>query len=86
MKAALSSHKSGVALNTSRERVALNTSRERDLRLDFCRGLALIIIFIDHVPDDPLSSWTLRNFSFCDAAEIRPDLWCDHLLGLRIAL
>ncbi|MGD0290317.1 MAG: OpgC domain-containing protein [Candidatus Binataceae bacterium] len=43
---------------------------ERDLRLDFCRGVALIIIFIDHVPDNPLSSWTLRNFSFCDAAEV----------------
>jgi hypothetical protein len=48
----------------------MNTHRDRDLRLDFCRGLALIIIFIDHVPDNPLSSWTLRNFSFCDAAEI----------------
>jgi hypothetical protein len=48
----------------------MNTSRERDLRLDFCRGLALIIIFIDHVPDNPLSNWTLRNFFFCDAAEI----------------
>lgn len=48
----------------------MNTNRDRDLRLDFCRGLALIIIFIDHVPDNPLSSWTLRNFSFCDAAEI----------------
>lgn len=44
--------------------------RERDLRLDFCRGIALIIIFIDHVPDNPLSNWTLRNFAFCDAAEI----------------
>ena len=44
--------------------------RERDLRLDFCRGLALIIIFIDHVPDNPLSNWTLRNFAFCDAAEV----------------
>src|SRR5258708_2251397 len=48
----------------------MNTSRERDLRLDFCRGLALIIIFIDHVPENPLSNWTLRNFAFCDAAEI----------------
>src|SRR5215472_18455249 len=45
-------------------------TRERDFRLDFCRGLALIIIFIDHVPDNPLSNWTLRNFAFCDAAEI----------------
>jgi hypothetical protein len=48
----------------------MNTSRERDLRLDFCRGFALIVIFIDHVPDNPLSHWTLRNFFFCDAAEI----------------
>jgi len=45
-------------------------TRERDLRLDFCRGIALIIIFIDHVPDNPLASCTLRNFAFCDAAEI----------------
>jgi hypothetical protein len=48
----------------------MNNRRERDFRLDFCRGLALIVIFIDHVPDNPLSNWTLRNFSFCDAAEI----------------
>ena len=46
------------------------TAHERDFRLDFCRGLALIVIFIDHVPDNPLSNWTLRNFAFCDAAEI----------------
>ena len=45
-------------------------ARERDLRLDFCRGLALIVIFIDHVPDNPLSNWTLKNFAFCDAAEV----------------
>jgi hypothetical protein len=43
---------------------------ERDYRLDFCRGLALIIIFIDHVPGNPLSNWTLRKFAFCDAAEV----------------
>ena len=45
-------------------------TRERDLRLDFCRGIALIIIFIDHVPGNPLANCTLRNFAFCDAAEI----------------
>lgn len=44
--------------------------RERDFRLDFCRGLALIVIFIDHVPDNPLAHWTLHNFAFCDAAEV----------------
>src|SRR5208282_3021005 len=43
---------------------------ERDFRLDFCRGVALIVIFIDHVPGNPLSNWTLRNFFFCDAAEV----------------
>jgi len=48
----------------------MKENSERDLRLDFCRGVALIIIFIDHVPGNPLSSWTLRNFSFCDAAEV----------------
>ncbi len=48
----------------------MKENRDRDYRLDFCRGIALIVIFIDHVPGNPLSSWTLRNFSFCDAAEI----------------
>jgi hypothetical protein len=47
-----------------------NPSRERDLRLDFCRGLALIVIFIDHVANNPLADWTLHNFAFCDAAEV----------------
>jgi hypothetical protein len=48
----------------------MSEKSERDLRLDFCRGLALIVIFIDHVPGNPLADWTLHNFSFCDAAEI----------------
>jgi hypothetical protein len=43
---------------------------ERDYRLDFCRGLALILIFIDHVPGNPASHWTLRKWAFCDAAEV----------------
>lgn len=50
--------------------VARAAKSERDYRLDFCRGLALIIIFIDHVPGNPLSNWTLRKFAFCDAAEV----------------
>lgn len=48
----------------------MKKNRDRDFRLDFCRGIALIVIFIDHVPGNPLSAWTLRNFSFCDAAEV----------------
>jgi hypothetical protein len=43
---------------------------ERDYRLDFCRGFALILIFIDHVPGNPASLWTLRKWAFCDAAEV----------------
>ena len=41
----------------------------RDLRLDFFRGLALILIFIDHVPGNVLSYFTLRSIAFSDAAE-----------------
>jgi len=41
----------------------------RDLRLDFFRGLALFLIFIDHIPGNVLSYFTLRSIAFCDAAE-----------------
>jgi hypothetical protein len=42
----------------------------RDLRLDACRGLALLFIFIDHVPDNVMSWLTLRNYGFSDTAEV----------------
>ena len=42
----------------------------RDLRLDFFRGLALIFIFVDHVPGNLFGHFTLRNFGFVDAAEL----------------
>src|ERR671923_1839563 len=42
----------------------------RDLRIDFFRGLALICIFIDHVPGNRLAHLTLQNFGFSDAAEV----------------
>lgn len=45
-------------------------SRARDLRLDFFRGCALIFIFLDHIPDNAVSYFTLRSFAFCDAAEV----------------
>ncbi|MHC8331554.1 OpgC family protein [Pseudomonas sp. LB3P25] len=43
---------------------------ERDHRIDFFRGLALIFIFWDHVPQNPLAQFTVRNVGFSDAAEI----------------
>ena len=42
----------------------------RDHRLDFFRGCALVFIFIDHIPDNLLSNFTLRSFAFADAAEV----------------
>jgi hypothetical protein len=42
----------------------------RDARVDVLRGIALLMIFIDHVPGNLLSLVTLRNFGFADAAEL----------------
>ena len=42
----------------------------RSSQIDFFRGLALIIIFIDHVYNNRLGGYTLRGFGITDAAEI----------------
>ncbi len=49
---------------------ASSSGIERDLRIDFFRGLSLLCIFIDHVPNNGLAHFTLRNFGFADAAEV----------------
>jgi hypothetical protein len=49
---------------------ATSSGAPRDLRIDFFRGLALIFIFIDHIPGNDLARFTLRNFGFADAAEV----------------
>ncbi|WP_241911647.1 OpgC family protein [Telmatospirillum siberiense] len=41
----------------------------REFRLDFFRGLALIFIFLDHIPSNALNWLTIRNFGFSDASE-----------------
>jgi hypothetical protein len=41
----------------------------RDHRIDLFRGLALVMIFINHIPDNILGAFTSRNFGFSDAAE-----------------
>lgn len=43
---------------------------QRDLRLDLFRGIALWLIFLDHIPSNVVNWWTIRNFGFSDAAEI----------------
>ena len=40
------------------------------MRLDFFRGVALIFIFIDHIPGNILSYFTLQSVCFFDAAEV----------------
>ena len=44
--------------------------KERDLRIDFFRGLVLIFIFIDHIPNNSWAKGTLKNFGFADASEV----------------
>src|SRR6476659_4675275 len=43
---------------------------ERDLRLDLFRGIALWLIFLDHIPSNAVSWITSRNYGFSDATEI----------------
>ncbi|TPK74692.1 hypothetical protein FJ930_06675 [Mesorhizobium sp. B2-4-15] len=44
-------------------------SPERDTRIDVLRALALLTIFIDHVPGTAFETLTYKNFGFSDAAE-----------------
>src|SRR5262249_13100597 len=46
------------------------SSAQRDLRLDFFRGVSLVLIFIDHIPENVLSYFTLQATTFFDAAEV----------------
>ena len=43
---------------------------ERDLRLDLFRGMALWLIFLDHIPENIVNWFTIRNYGFSDATEI----------------
>ena len=42
----------------------------RDLRLDLFRGIALWLIFLDHIPSNLVAWITIRNYGFSDATEI----------------
>jgi hypothetical protein len=50
--------------------ITLPAVGERELRLDLFRGLALWLIFLDHLPNNILAWLTLRNYGFSDATEI----------------
>jgi hypothetical protein len=50
--------------------ITLPAVGERELRLDLFRGLALWLIFLDHLPNNILAWLTIRNYGFSDATEI----------------
>ncbi|MCC6591538.1 MAG: OpgC domain-containing protein [Bryobacterales bacterium] len=42
----------------------------RDLRVDLARGVALTLVYVDHIHGNYLSDYTLQRFCFFDAAEV----------------
>src|SRR3974377_390825 len=42
----------------------------RDLRLDLFRGVALWLIFLDHIPQNVVNWFTIGNYGFSHAPEI----------------
>jgi hypothetical protein len=56
------------AIGAQRTSISVAAS-QRDTRLDVIRGLALITIFINHVPGQIFEYITTKNFGFSDAAE-----------------
>ena len=54
----------------SRRESSVPAAVKRDLRLDLFRGLALWLIFLDHIPSNAVSWVTIRNYGFSDATEI----------------
>jgi len=58
------------AAATKAPAISLPVVGERELRLDLFRGLALWLIFIDHLPPSLLTWLTIRNYGFSDATEI----------------
>jgi hypothetical protein len=49
---------------------AQQARRPRDGRLDFFRGLCLLIIFVAHIVDNAWARWIPAKFGFSDATEI----------------
>lgn len=49
--------------------MAVTPMGRRDTRLDVLRAIALLMIFVDHVPGQPLEHLTMKNFGFSDASE-----------------
>lgn len=61
-------HASAKVIHLTATRPA-NARLPREKRIDVFRGLALIMIFINHAPKTVYENFTSRNFGFSDAAE-----------------
>ena len=61
---------SSIAMTASAPAAPAAVAGERDLRLDLFRGIALWLIFLDHIPENILNWFTIRNYGFSDATEI----------------
>ncbi|MDL2409111.1 OpgC domain-containing protein [Rhizobium calliandrae] len=48
----------------------LKTKRPRDPRLDFFRGVGMLIILLAHIPSDGWALWIPARFGFSDATEM----------------
>ena len=46
------------------------SGKPRDVRLDFFRGLAMLIIIIAHIPQNPWNAWIPARFGFSSGAEM----------------
>ncbi|SMQ86097.1 hypothetical protein SAMN06295905_3395 [Devosia lucknowensis] len=62
-------HRISAALVPQVSRDVSGVAAARDPRLDMFRGLALVMIFINHVPGTIYETLTNRNFGFSDSAE-----------------
>jgi hypothetical protein len=63
-------------------------ARSRDWRIDVWRGLALLMIYVNHIPDNVFSILTTKYWGFADAAELfvfASGLSIAHALATRYA-
>ena len=61
---------STAAMPLAQSAQGMNPPSFRDLRIDFFRGLALLWIFLNHIPGNPFSWLTSRNYGLSDATEV----------------
>ncbi len=58
------------SLENAGEQLTIPALQERDTRIDVLRALALLTMFVDHVPGTVFEYMTYQNFGFSDAAEV----------------